>query len=239
MKIWPAIDIIDQKPVRLYQGDYNQKEIVGQSVLEIAKQFEQSGASCLHLVDLDGAKEGSSKNEAIIIEVANKVNMKVEVGGGIRTKEQIERYLSNGLDRVILGTVAIEQPEFLKEMVDLYGGEKIVVGMDVKGDYVMTRGWLEDSKVTYQEMVKSLEKIGVKTIIVTDISKDGTLQGASHDLYRKLKDLTSIEVVASGGIVNIQDIEILSDIKVAGAITGKALYHGSLDLKEALSYEGD
>ena len=233
MIIIPAIDIIDQKPVRLYQGDYNQKEIVGESIEELAKTFEALGATSLHLVDLDGAKEGSMINHDIIKKVANSVKMSVDVGGGIRSIEAIKDYLDNGLNEVILGTSALEDEVFLKEALALYG-EKIVVGIDAKDGMVYGRGWLSASEVNYLDFAKRLEKLGVKKIIVTDISKDGTLSGPNVEMYKQLKANVKMKIVASGGIKSIEDIKALKDADIYGAITGKAIYHKTLDLKEAI-----
>ena len=234
MIIMPAIDIINKKPVRLYQGDYNKKEIVGESVLELAKMFEAKGAQYLHLVDLDGAKEGSLINQQVIVEVAKALSIPVEIGGGIRTMEAISYYLDNGISRVILGTSAMENPSFLEEALTKYG-DKIAVGIDCKDEYAYGRGWLSASKLHYIEFAKQLEQKGVKTIIVTDISKDGTLSGPNVEMLKKLKNEVCMDIVASGGIKDIKDIEALKAIHVYGAITGKAMYHQTLSLEEAIA----
>lgn len=234
MIIMPAIDIINKKPVRLYQGDYNKKEIVGESVLELAKMFEVKGAQYLHLVDLDGAKEGSLINQQVIVEVAKALSIPVEIGGGIRTMEAISYYLDNGISRVILGTSAMENPSFLEEALTKYG-DKIAVGIDCKDEYAYGRGWLSASKLHYIEFAKQLEQKGVKTIIVTDISKDGTLSGPNVEMLKKLKNEVCMDIVASGGIKDIKDIEALKAIHVYGAITGKAMYHQTLSLEEAIA----
>ena len=188
MIILPAIDIIDRKPVRLYQGDYAQKEIVGSSVMELAKNFEQSGAEYIHLVDLDGAKEGKRVNHEIILETAHALDVPVEVGGGIRTMAQIESYLENGIDRVILGTSAMEDPQLLQDALRRYG-ERIAVGIDCRDGLVYGRGWLEASELHYITFAKQLEEMGVQTVIVTDISKDGTLSGPNTDMLAALKEI--------------------------------------------------
>lgn len=234
MIIIPAIDIINKKPVRLYQGDYNKKEIVGESVLKLAKMFEVKGAQYLHLVDLDGAKEGSLINQQVIVEVAKALSIPVEIGGGIRTMEAISYYLDNGISRVILGTSAMENPSFLEEALTKYG-DKIAVGIDCKDEYAYGRGWLSASKLHYIEFAKQLEQKGVKTIIVTDISKDGTLSGPNVEMLKKLKKEVRMDIVASGGIKDIKDIEALKAIHVYGAITGKAMYHQTLSLEEAIA----
>ncbi len=235
MIILPAIDIIDQAPVRLYQGDYGKKEVVGDSVLTIAKQFEQVGADYIHLVDLDGAKEGSKKNANLICEVASTVSVPCEIGGGIRTMEDITYYLERGLSRVILGTAAIHDQALLKAAIQKYG-DKIAVGMDCKNGYVCGAGWLEDSEYYYLDFAKEMENLGVQTLIFTDISKDGTLQGPNMDMLKQLKDTVSVHITASGGIRDMSHIAALNDLDVYGTITGKAIYSDTLDLKEAIQY---
>ena len=234
MIILPAIDIIDRKPVRLYQGDYAQKEIVGSSVMELAKNFEQSGAEYIHLVDLDGAKEGKRVNHEIILETAHALDVPVEVGGGIRTMAQIESYLANGIDRVILGTSAMEDPQLLQDALRRYG-DRIAVGIDCRDGLVYGRGWLEASELHYITFAKQLEEMGVQTVIVTDISKDGTLSGPSTDMLAALKEQSGMRIIASGGIRSIEDIAALKQLGLYGAITGQAMYHGTLDLKAAIS----
>ena len=234
MIILPAIDIIDRKPVRLYQGDYAQKEIVGSSVMELAKNFEQSGAEYIHLVDLDGAKEGKRVNHEIILETAHVLDVPVAVGGGIRTMAQIESYLENGIDRVILGTSAMEDPQLLQDALRRYG-ERIAVGIDCRDGLVYGRGWLEASELHYITFAKQLEEMGVQTVIVTDISKDGTLSGPNTDMLAALKEQSGMRIIASGGIRSIEDIAALKQLGLYGAITGKAMYHGTLDLKAAIS----
>ena len=234
MIILPAIDIIDRKPVRLYQGDYAQKEIVGSSVMELAKNFEQSGAEYIHLVDLDGAKEGKRVNHEIILETAHALDVPVEVGGGIRTMAQIESYLENGIDRVILGTSAMEDPQLLQDALRRYG-ERIAVGIDCRDGLVYGRGWLEASELHYITFAKQLEEMGVQTVIVTDISKDGTLSGPNTDMLAALKEQSGMRIIASVGIRSIEDIAALKQLGLYGAITGKAMYHGTLDLKAAIS----
>ena len=234
MIILPAIDIIGRKPVRLYQGDYAQKEIVGSSVMELAKNFEQSGAEYIHLVDLDGAKEGKRVNHEIILETAHALDVPVEVGGGIRTMAQIESYLENGIDRVILGTSAMEDPQLLQDALRRYG-ERIAVGIDCRDGLVYGRGWLEASELHYITFARQLEEMGVQTVIVTDISKDGTLSGPNTDMLAALKEQSGMRIIASGGIRSIEDIAALKQLGLYGAITGKAMYHGTLDLKAAIS----
>ncbi|WP_279139067.1 1-(5-phosphoribosyl)-5-[(5-phosphoribosylamino)methylideneamino]imidazole-4-carboxamide isomerase [Faecalicoccus pleomorphus] len=233
MILLPAIDIIDQAPVRLYQGDYHQKEIVGQSVLEIAKEFEAMKAQYLHMVDLDGAKSGKLENARLICETAQALSIPVEVGGGIRSMDTVDFYLTSGVSRVILGTAALEDPAFLKDALKKYG-EKIAVGIDCKDGKVCGSGWLVQSDVDYLDFAKTMEDYGVKTIIFTDISKDGTLAGPNLEMLKKLKDAVSIQIIASGGIRDLSHIQALKDLDLYGAITGKAIYAHTLDLKEAL-----
>ena len=233
MLILPAIDIIDGKPVRLYQGDYNKKEIVAEDILETARSFEKAGAEFIHLVDLDGAKKGELVNGDSIIKVAQTLNMKVEVGGGIRTYETIKYLIDNGISRVILGTSAMEDEELLKRAINDFG-DKIAVGIDCKDGYAYGRGWLEGSSLYYIDFAKELESLGVKNVIVTDISKDGTLQGPNVDMLRELKENVNMDITASGGIRDIDNIKALNDLDLYGAITGKAIYAGTLSLDEAI-----
>ncbi|KJU72588.1 1-(5-phosphoribosyl)-5-[(5-phosphoribosylamino)methylideneamino]imidazole-4-carboxamide isomerase [Clostridium baratii] len=234
MIIIPAIDIIDGKPVRLYKGDYNKKELVGDSILEIAKSFEKANCSYIHIVDLDGAKQGELVNLDIILEVIKNIKVNVEVGGGIRNIESIEKLINGGASRVILGTSAIEDLDFLKEVIKNYG-EKIVVSIDCKDGFLCGRGWLSNTSINYLDFAKKLEDIGVKNIIVTDISKDGTLEGPNLDMLKELKNFVNIDITASGGIRDINNIKELKKINVYGAITGKAIYKNTLSLKEAIN----
>lgn len=233
MLILPAIDIIDGKPVRLYKGDYSKKETVGEDIIDIAIRFQKEGAEYLHLVDLDGAKTGKKCNSEIIVKVAKVLEIPVEVGGGIRSMKEVEFYLDNGISRIILGTAAIEDEKFLKEAVNKYG-EKIAVGLDCKEGYAYGRGWLEGSEKEYIDFAKHLESIGVKTIIFTDISKDGTMEGPNLDMLNKLKKSININIIASGGIKDIDHIRKIRNLNIYGAITGKAMYAKTLDLSEAI-----
>ena len=245
MIIIPAIDIIDGKPVRLYQGDYDKKEIVGKDILEIAKSFEETGAEYIHLVDLDGAKVGKLVNKEIIIKVAKEINVPVEVGGGIRTYEDIKYLIDNGVSRVILGTVAMEDSEFVKTVVNEFG-EKIAVGVDCKNEYLCGRGWLQESRIHYISFSKKMEdlgiikgtrillNLGVKNIILTDISKDGTLKGTNIDMLKKLSENVKINLTASGGVAGSDDIKELKKLNIYGVIVGKAIYSGYINLKEAI-----
>ena len=233
MIIIPAIDIIDGKPVRLYQGDYNKKEVVGQDVLKIAKNFEIAGAEYIHLVDLEGAKKGKLINNKIIIEVAKSVNLPIEVGGGIRTYENIKCLIDNGISRVILGTVAIENLDFVKRALDKFG-DKISIGVDCKNGYLCGRGWLKESKFNYIDFSKEMEKMGVDNIILTDISRDGTLQGVNIGMLKKLNENICMNITSSEGIAKIDDIRELKNLNIYGVIIGKALYSKHINLKEAI-----
>lgn len=234
MIVLPAIDILDGKPVRLYQGDYGQSKCVAEDVLACAKKFEKEKANYLHVVDLNGAKEGIRINADLICEVVKTCQLPVEVGGGIRTMEAIDFYIENGVSRVILGTSAIQDDCLLKDAIKKYGS-KIAVGLDCKDGYVCTSGWLEKSKEYYLDFAKRMEKIGVKTLICTDISKDGTLQGPNFEMLEALENHVSCNLIASGGVRDLSHIQKCKDLGLYGVIAGKAIYEKTLDLKEALS----
>ncbi|WP_295566180.1 1-(5-phosphoribosyl)-5-[(5-phosphoribosylamino)methylideneamino]imidazole-4-carboxamide isomerase [uncultured Holdemanella sp.] len=233
MIVIPAIDILDGKPVRLYQGDYGQSTCVADDVLACAKNFEAANAPYLHVVDLNGAKEGSRVNEALICEIVKLCTIPVEVGGGIRTMSAIDSYIENGVSRVILGTSAIQDISLLKDAIHKYGS-KIAVGLDCKDGYVCTSGWLEKSKEYYLDFAKRMEKIGVQTLICTDISKDGTLQGPNFEMLKQLKNHVSCNLIASGGVRDLSHIQKCKDLNLYGVIAGKAIYEKTLDLKEAI-----
>ncbi|MBR3311229.1 MAG: 1-(5-phosphoribosyl)-5-[Solobacterium sp.] len=233
MIILPAIDVIGGQPVRLYQGDYGKKEVVGTSIRDVAASFEEAGASYLHIVDLDGAKTGRPVNREEIFRAARSVSMPAELGGGIRTMDDIDQCLSSGIDRVILGTSAVKDEQLLIEAVRRYG-ERIAVGIDCLNGYVKIDGWLEGSSLYYTDFAKHMEEIGVRTVIVTDISRDGTLTGPAFDMLETLRKSTGLQIIASGGIHHIDDIRRLRSMDLYGAIIGKALYAGRIDLKEAL-----
>ena len=235
MVIIPAIDIIDGKAVRLYQGDYNKKDNMQGEVLDIAKSFKEAGAKLIHLVDLDGAKEGKLINKDLILKVVNDLNIDVEVGGGIRTFEDIKALIDGGVKRVILGTVAIENKDLLRKVVEEFK-EKIAVAIDFKDGYIHTKGWLNKSEIYYKDLIKELEVIGVKNIIVTDITKDGTLLGPNIEIMKELSEFTSIDITSSGGIKNLDNIIELNKLNIYGCIVGKAIYSKDVNLKEAISY---
>ena len=233
MNIFPAIDLYDGCAVRLIKGDYNQMQIYSNDPVSVAKQFEAAGAEYLHVVDLAGARDGNTPNLDTIRAITENTSLKVEVGGGIRSEEVIRTYLSAGVFRVILGTVAVTDPEFTKEMVSKYG-EQIAVGVDIRDGFVAIKGWTETSSLSCREFCKSLSEIGVKTIICTDISKDGCLSGTNLPLYRELSKEFSMNIVASGGVSTLSDVQALKEMDLYGAILGKALYTGNIDLAEAV-----
>lgn len=233
MIIFPAIDLKDGKCVRLYQGKMSSSEVVGEDAVKTALGFKNSGATYLHMVDLDGAVKGSLQNIEVVLSVIKEVNIPVELGGGIRDLETIDTLIEKGISRVILGTAALNNPEMVKEAVKKYG-EKIAVGIDAKDELVAVDGWLNVSKVNYIDFAKEMEKIGVKTIIFTDISKDGTLQGPNLEQLCKIQNSVSCNIIASGGIKDIEDLKAINKMGIYGAITGKAIYSGNINLKEAI-----
>ncbi|WP_294578741.1 1-(5-phosphoribosyl)-5-[(5-phosphoribosylamino)methylideneamino]imidazole-4-carboxamide isomerase [uncultured Thomasclavelia sp.] len=236
MLVIPAIDLKDGQAVRLYKGDYQQKTVYSQQPELLAKQFESMGAKLLHVVDLDGAKDGKCVNLETIKKIKENTKMQIELGGGIRTMATVSLYLDEvKIDRVILGTAAINDPEFLKAALNKYGPEKIVVGVDVKDGFVSTSGWLETSNVPYLEFIKYLEDLGIKYIVATDISKDGTLQGPNFEMYEKIAQTSKINFVVSGGIKNQQNIIDAANKNYYACIVGKAYYEGKVDLKEVIS----
>lgn len=233
MKIFPAIDLYDKKAVRLYKGDYNQMTVYSERPWEIALDFQKAGAEFIHVVDLEGAKNGDTPNLEVVKKIASETNLFLEIGGGIRSIEVVKTYLENGANRVILGTSAVTDQNFLKEAVRLYG-DKIAVGADVKDGYVAIKGWVEKSQYTLDEFLSMIEKIGVRTVICTDISKDGAMKGTNLELYKELNQKYSLDIIASGGVSAISDIKSLKEMNMYGAIIGKAYYTGAIDLKEAI-----
>lgn len=236
MIILPAIDIKDGNCVRLFKGDFSTVEKVAADYMETAKGFEEAGASWIHMVDLDGAKEGRPVNTQIYKDVASKTSLKVEVGGGIRNIETIEKYLSMGISRVIIGSAALKNPQLVKDAVKEFGSEKIAVGIDSKDGMVATEGWLESSDVHYTQLTEEMIGIGVKYFIVTDISKDGTLSGVNISQLEGLAKATEgkCNIIASGGVHTIEDIKACKKLGLYGTICGKSIYKGTLDLKEAV-----
>ncbi len=233
MLIYPAIDLYQGKAVRLYKGDYAQMTVYSDDPCAVAEAFARSGATHMHIVDLEGAKNGTTPNFETVLEIKRRGGLFCEVGGGIRNMETIDRYLGNGIDRVILGTAAVTEPGFLEKAVAAYGS-KIAVGMDIRDGYVAIKGWTEQSALTAFDFCKTLEKIGVETIICTDISRDGAMKGTNHQLYRELMQQFSIQLIASGGVSSMEDVEQLSKAKLYGAIIGKAYYTGAIDLARAI-----
>ena len=233
MNIIPAIDLIGGNAVRLQKGDYNKVTVYSNDPVEVARSFEQSGAKFLHVVDLDGAKSGKSDNYEVIKRIVDATELSVEVGGGIRNMETVKLYAEAGVDRIILGTAALTDPDFLEEAVRAYG-EKITVGVDIKDGMVAIKGWTEVSSMSCDDFCKKLEAVGVKTVICTDISKDGMMAGTNLALYKGLVRDYSIRIIASGGVSTLEDVKALNEMKVFGAILGKALYTGAIDLREAV-----
>jgi len=233
MIIFPAIDLFDKKAVRLYKGDYQNMTVYSENPIEIARDFEAQGATHIHMVDLQGAKDGTTPNIDIVRQVANETNLFVEIGGGIRDMATVEKYLSAGVGRVILGTAAVTDTEFLKGAVEKYG-EKIAVGADVKDGYIAIKGWLEKSQITLEDFLYDMQNIGVKYIICTDISKDGAMRGTNLELYKELSKKYSMNITASGGVSSLDDVKKLREMNIYGAIIGKAYYIGAIDLKDAL-----
>lgn len=233
MIIFPAIDIMDGKPVRLLRGDFDTAEQVAEDVLTTAKQFARVGCTWVHMVDLDGSLQKKPVNTDPILQVVEHTPLKVEVGGGIRTMEDIAFYLDRGVDRVILGSVALKNPELVQQAVDAYG-DKIAVGIDAKQGMVATEGWTEDSQMDFIDLAKAMEKMGVATIIYTDIGRDGTLSGPDVQGLDRLNKAVSCNVIASGGVTTITDILVMKDKKMYGIICGKCIYKKTLDLREAV-----
>ena len=233
MLIYPAIDLFEGKAVRLFKGDYAQMTVYSDNPPEIAETFATYGASHMHIVDLEGAKDGTTPNLETILEIKRRSGLFCEVGGGIRSMETIDRYLSNGIDRVILGTAAVTEKGFVEKAVAAYG-DKIAVGIDIKDGMVAIKGWTEKSDLTAFEFCEQMQNIGVKTLICTDISKDGAMKGANHELYQTLMQKFNMNIIASGGVSSMDDIKRLREQNMYGAIIGKAYYIGAIDLKEAI-----
>lgn len=237
MILIPAVDIYEGKAVRLLRGDYKKMTVYSDNPLAKAKEIESVGASHIHLVDLEGAKTGKTPNLDIVSSIAKETDLSVEVGGGIRSLDIIEKYLTAGIDKVILGTVAVENEALLAEALSLYG-EKIAVGVDARDGKVAVRGWFEESSLETVSFVTHLRDLGVKSVIVTDISKDGAMGGSNHALYRELLEIDGIALTASGGVSSYDDIAALREIGVHSAILGKAMYEGAVELDRALEVAG-
>jgi phosphoribosylformimino-5-aminoimidazole carboxamide ribotide isomerase len=233
MNIFPAIDLVDGKAVRLFKGDYAQMTVYNENPLEVARAFEAAGAKYIHLVDLEGAKSGVPANLDTIKNIVENTNLFVEVGGGIRNMEIAEAYLSIGVDRVILGTAAVTDEAFLKAALAKYGN-RIAVGVDLKDGFVAIKGWTEKSTQTAADFFAKMQALGVKTVICTDISRDGAMQGTNRELYRQLSRQYAIDLIASGGVSSMEDVKALQEMGLYGAIIGKAYYIGAIDLKQAI-----
>ncbi|MBR4868518.1 MAG: 1-(5-phosphoribosyl)-5-[Clostridia bacterium] len=233
MNIFPAIDLVEGKAVRLFKGDYAQMTVYNENPLAVARDFEAAGAKHIHLVDLEGAKSGETPNIEVVKAIANQTNLFTEIGGGIRSMQTIETYLNAGVDRVILGTAAVTDEDFLKQAVATYG-EKIAVGVDIKDGFVAIKGWTEQSAYDCHTFCKKMQDLGVKTLICTDISKDGAMQGTNRELYKELSATYDMQIVASGGVSSMDDVKALRAMDLYGAIIGKAYYIGAIDLKEAI-----
>ena len=233
MIIFPAIDLVSGKAVRLLKGDYNQMTVYSDNPLEIALDFKAQGATHIHLVDLEGAKDGTTPNLETIKTIINGADLFTEVGGGIRSIETVEKYVNAGVDRVILGTAAVKNPDFLKEAVEKYG-DKIAVGVDIKDGFVAVKGWTEKSEYSFMDFCKKMVDVGVTTLICTDISKDGAMQGTNHELYKTLSENFGVNITASGGVSSIEDVRKLRELNLYGAIIGKAYYIGAISIKEAI-----
>jgi len=233
MKIFPAIDLYDGKAVRLFKGDYNAMTVYSDHPEEIALDFYSQGAKFMHVVDLEGAKNGDTPNLKTVEKLVAATPAFVEVGGGIRSLDVIERYLSVGVNRVILGTAAVTDQDFLVKAINKYG-ERVAVGVDIKDGMVAIKGWTEKSELEGVAFCKKMQSLGVQTLICTDISKDGAMQGTNHALYKKLSEELNLNVIASGGVSSLEDVKKLNAIGVYGAIIGKAYYTGAISIKEAV-----
>ena len=233
MKLFPAIDLYEGKAVRLYKGDYTQMTVYSDDPASIAADFAASGATSIHIVDLEGAKSGTTPNFDTVCKIKATSGLFCEIGGGIRSMDVIDKYLSAGIDRVILGTAAVGNLDFVKSAVDKYG-ERIAVGADLKDGYVAVKGWIEKTDLLAEDFFHQMQDVGVKTVICTDISKDGAMMGTNLELYRELSQKFSMQIVASGGVSSIEDVKRLSQIGLYGAIIGKAYYTGAIDLRTAV-----
>ncbi len=234
INLFPAIDLIDGKAVRLLRGDYNQMTVYDDDPMRVAKRFAAAGASFLHVVDLEGARDGNTPNLETVKRLIRESGLFVEIGGGIRSLETVKTYIDAGASRVIIGTAAVTDPEFLSAALAAYG-DKIAVGVDIRDGMVAIKGWTELSELTCFDFCRHLEELGVATVICTDISKDGLLSGTNLELYREMAEKFSLNITASGGVTSVDDVQKLSEMGLYGAILGKALYTGAIDLKEALA----
>ena len=235
MKLLPAIDLLGGNCVRLFRGDFDTAHQVADDPLSTARSFQKAGSGWIHMVDLDGARTGDGINRPVILQVAQNTSLKVEVGGGIRSMDAIDTYLQGGVSRVILGSAALEDPALVKKAVEQYG-QRIAVGIDAKNGQVAARGWLSTSSVDYLTLAKQMENLGVSTIIDTDIAKDGMMLGPNFEQMKALRQAVSCDLVASGGIRSLEDLQTLQDIGIDWAILGKSIYQGAIDLAKALKW---
>lgn len=233
MKLFPAIDLYEGKAVRLFKGDYAQMTVYNNNPSAVAADFAASGAECIHIVDLEGAKSGNTPNFDTVCKIKATSGLFCEIGGGIRTMDVIDKYLSAGIDRVILGTAAVGNLDFVKAAVDKYG-DRIAVGADLKDGYVAVKGWVEKTNLSCEDFFRQMQDVGVKTVICTDISKDGAMMGTNLALYRSLSEQFSMQIVASGGVSSLEDVKRLAEMGLYGAIIGKAYYTGAIDLRQAI-----
>lgn len=233
MLIYPAIDLYDGKAVRLFKGDYAQMTVYSENPPSVAEDFRSCGATHMHIVDLEGAKSGTTPNLKTVLAIKERGDLFCEVGGGIRSMQTVDTYLGAGIDRVILGTAAVTEPDFAAKAVEKYG-DRIAVGIDIKDGFVAIKGWTEKSTVTAMDFCRQMEKIGVKTIICTDISRDGAMKGTNHALYETLMREFNLQIIASGGVSSMADVERLQKQNLYGAIIGKAYYTGAIDLRRAV-----
>ena len=233
MVIYPAIDIYEGKAVRLFKGDYAQMTVYSDDPVSPAKDFAANGAEWIHMVDLEGAKNGTTPNLETICRVKQVTGLKCQVGGGIRNMDTVRRYLDAGLNRVILGTAAVTDPDFAKQAVDAYG-DKIAIGVDIRDGFVAVKGWTEKSELEAFAFCRSMEAIGIKTLICTDISKDGAMQGPNDLLYQQLSQQLGMQIIASGGVSTIEDVRRLAALNIHGAIIGKAYYTGAIEIGQAI-----
>jgi len=237
--ILPAIDIKDGRVVRLKQGDFDKETVYSDSPVNVASQFAQFGVKWLHIVDLDGASSGASRNLELIKQITDRTNFKIQCGGGVRKKEDVKKMLEAGIDRVIIGTLAVKNPELLIEILDEFDHDKILISIDARKGKVATSGWKEESDIEVLEFAQMLEEKGVKYILYTDIARDGMLVGPDFEGLIKLKENTDLNIIASGGISALDEVERLNELDFYGVIIGQALYTGKFSLKEALSRVGD
>lgn len=236
MKIIPAIDIIDGKCVRLSKGDYDTKKIYNENPLEVAKEFESFGIRYLHLVDLDGAKSKHIVNQKVLETIAKATSLEIDFGGGLKTLEDIEIAFNSGAKQITIGSIAVQDPDFCFDLIEKYGPDKIILGADCENRKIKTSGWLEESQLDVIDFILKYKNKGIKNVICTDISKDGMLQGASDELYREIVEKTAVQLIASGGISCIEDVEQMKKIGCSGTIIGKAIYEERISLQQLQNF---